>query len=70
MFTKKTVGVLVAFLVTLFIAFQALKYAQGKWDCWASWSTTDLEYRYKLRGGCQVKPINGNWIPERNYRTD
>lgn len=54
-------------LIVLFAGYKIIQYGISQWSCASSWRDSGIEYRYKLRGGCQLKTGKG-WIPARNYR--
>lgn len=48
-----------------FVGLFALIFWTDSLSCNAKWP--DIEHRYQIIGGCQVK-TKGNWIPSENYR--
>lgn len=68
MSNRKVVGGFVAVMGVIAISAGALKeYAQ----CWANWSGTGFDYRYKMIGGCQVKaPGDELWVPAGRIRME
>lgn len=58
-----------AFLVGLMIggALMTYSYLAGRYDCHVNWRDSGMEYRYKIRGGCQVQKGTG-WLPADKYR--
>lgn len=59
------VGCLIVFV--FFAALFAFAITMASWECSGRWGDSNLEYRFKIVGGCQVK-VDNAWLPEDRYR--